>query len=1003
MWCLPHRACGKRTINKTIPQFVMDLPKVLLQKVLEGYIDSSDTNDTSLMVQKSTVSKRLVLQLQEAFAKAYCVYAKVQYLKRPPCHTVCGRTVNQHNTYWVICKKTQKYTTYKVIDDMLWIPVRKLQEEHMATTVYNMQVAEDNSYTANNFAVHNCQDLSIAGKRAGLSGERSGLFMEQVRLIREMREYEKASGRTGESVRPRFMVWENVLGALSSNKGEDFRVVLEETAKIADETASIPRPPKDKWTNSGCIMGDGWSIAWRIFDAQFWGVPQRRRRIALVADFGGQCAPDILFERESMSRDSAEGGKEGQGPSGGIETGAYSSGARDGAETFCIAGNIIGRSLQAGGNGPGFQENISYTLTSADCHAICQTNLDKQKPVAFHLTQDPVSSVERTPCLSAGNSQNGQATIGVVTDENADSVIAFVQNQRNEVRDLHDIAGALAAQAGVKQQTYVCVSKPAAEFPMDTTCSTEQAVSDTVAFKGGQGAKANRLGIQEEVFPTLTGTASGTNQVPVVCIPINDKATRFKGGGPTSNEDGVANGLGVGKDGDPMYTLTVADKHAVAVHQNASGECRIGTVANTLNTNANASGRNAPLVAEIKELRCLCPEENRKRTEGNIENSSYPAVAECSAGFKYKAAASAGNIGYEVEIAPTLIAGQTSGVLQVCDCLYPEVAGTLCASGAGTDRPAGQGNEDSFCIVQNVVNSGIKNLTPGENQTNRIYDPSGVFPALCSREKSGTNRQAVLCNAQAVDCRNLRATEMCGTLQSKENGGYSLNFINPVLCMAHSMPHAEICEEFSPTLTCHHEQPFVNSATVVRRLTPRECERLQGYPDNWTKLEPIEDMSDAEYDFWCEVLFEKSKREGTIILGDDGNWHRRKYITSKHKGFDSTRSADENGGYWEETKSLYTPMSKQKMVKWYNRSFCEKMDSARYKVLGNSIALPSWKWVLERLCACYDYDPTMGSLFDGISGFPLIWSKIVGEEKVLWTSEIEEFPIAVCRRHFEGV
>lgn len=144
-----------------------------------------------------------------------------------------------------------------------------------------------------------CQDLSVAGKRAGLSGERSGLFMEQIRIVKEMR------NRYG---KPRYMVWENVPGAFSSNNGEDFRAVLEEVTRITDETAVIPRPPKGKWAYAGCVMGDGWSVAWRTHDAQYWGVPQRRRRIALVADFGGESAPEILFEREDVSRNTAESG-----------------------------------------------------------------------------------------------------------------------------------------------------------------------------------------------------------------------------------------------------------------------------------------------------------------------------------------------------------------------------------------------------------------------------------------------------------------------------------------------------------------------------------------------------------------------------------------------------------------------------------------------------------------------------------------------------------------------
>lgn len=122
-----------------------------------------------------------------------------------------------------------------------------------------------------------CQDLSVAGKRAGLEGERSGLFMDQIRVIKEMRWHDRSIGRTGADVRPRWMVWENVPGALSSpggsRAGEDFRAVLEETARVAEEGITIPRPAGGKWQTAGCIVGDGWSIAWRVLDAQFWGVP----------------------------------------------------------------------------------------------------------------------------------------------------------------------------------------------------------------------------------------------------------------------------------------------------------------------------------------------------------------------------------------------------------------------------------------------------------------------------------------------------------------------------------------------------------------------------------------------------------------------------------------------------------------------------------------------------------------------------------------------------------
>lgn len=141
-----------------------------------------------------------------------------------------------------------------------------------------------------------CQDLSVAGKRAGLAGERSGLFMEQMRIIKEMREHDKQCGRTDDNARPRHLVWENVPGALSSNSGDDFRCVLEEIAKVVEEDADIPGPPKGGWPYSGCIMGDGYSIAYKLTDAQFHGTPQRRRRLVVVADFNGYTAPTILFD-----------------------------------------------------------------------------------------------------------------------------------------------------------------------------------------------------------------------------------------------------------------------------------------------------------------------------------------------------------------------------------------------------------------------------------------------------------------------------------------------------------------------------------------------------------------------------------------------------------------------------------------------------------------------------------------------------------------------------------
>lgn len=151
-----------------------------------------------------------------------------------------------------------------------------------------------------------CQDLSVAGNRKGLAGERSGLFLEAVRVIREMRE--KTNGQ-----KPEFIVWENVPGAFSSNGGEDFRTVLEEIAKIKDPGVCIPRPDNGRWAHAGEIMGDGYSIAYRVYDAQFWGVPQRRKRIYLVADLSAGRAGKIQFERDRLYGDFAQSAGTGQG------------------------------------------------------------------------------------------------------------------------------------------------------------------------------------------------------------------------------------------------------------------------------------------------------------------------------------------------------------------------------------------------------------------------------------------------------------------------------------------------------------------------------------------------------------------------------------------------------------------------------------------------------------------------------------------------------------------
>lgn len=456
-----------------------------------------------------------------------------------------------------------------------------------------------------------CQDLSIAGKRAGLAGARSGLFMEQIRLVKEMRE---ASG----AAYPRFMVWENVPGAFSSNKGQDFAAVLEETIRIVEPEAPDIEVPDKGWPTWGGYRDvDGrWSIAWRVIDAQYWGVPQRRRRIALVADFRGCTAAEILFERKSLFGDFAESGTERERPAGKAENGAaYAVRIRGGCDgggkgalvqteksgtlgtgndqtVFCLQGNGIDRADTAGCNGKGWREDQSYTLNTVDRPAVAYTS----------------------------------------------DTIYDIQHRSEAVRIYDGTAPALTARMGTGGGNVpICIGN-------------------------GQGDVASHL-------------------TPDVCQTLNCMH-------------------------DPMAIIT-----------------------------------------------------------------------------------------------PTTL--------------------------------------------------------DGKEQTS----------TLCARDYKGVGR----------------------------------------------------CDTFGRVI----------STPSVRRLTPLECERLQGYPDGWTDI-----------------------------------------------------------GEWVDTKG---------------KRHKESSDAARYKALGNSIALPPWRFVLYRLCMQLGKIGTMASLFDGIGGFPLIWEQINGKGTCLWASEVESFCIAVTKKRFSHV
>lgn len=307
---------GKYAGGKKIPSWVYGMDEKYRKALLGGVLNSDGYRLDENKYKVSTTSKKLAHGLR-LLAETLGYSTTVYKHKSAPTKLIEGRLVNQQEQF--IVQLTKSKTVKRLSDEEhSWYKVRSVQPTCEIKRVYNLTVDEDNSYIADDVVVHNCQDLSLAGKRSGLDGAKSSMFFEAIRVIKEMRE-----ATNGEY--PRWIVWENVPGALSSSKGQDFRTVLEEICKIKDETVHIPMPEK-KWSGAGEIVGDDYSAAYRILNAQFFGVPQRRRRIFLVADFGGQSAGKILFESEGLFRDFTQERGSWQRAAANAETGIRETG-----------------------------------------------------------------------------------------------------------------------------------------------------------------------------------------------------------------------------------------------------------------------------------------------------------------------------------------------------------------------------------------------------------------------------------------------------------------------------------------------------------------------------------------------------------------------------------------------------------------------------------------------------------------------------------------------------
>ena len=670
-----------------------------------------------------------------------------------------------------------------------------------------------------------CQDLSVAGKRAGLKHEdngdeettRSGLFMEAVRIIKEMRE--ATNGKY-----PTFALWENVPGAFSSNKGEDFRIVLEELIKIVEPRAAMPAVPKKGWAYADSYVGDGWSLAYRVFDAQYWGVPQRRRRIYLVLDLGGERAREVLFEREGLRGYFTEGG----------------------------------------------------------------------------------TPWERT-------SAHAEGSLGTAGYEGTDpsALIAFAQNQRDEVRDLGSKAGALQAEPGMKQQTflaqpitdeYILDDQGGQQISVRTDGKTPTlraemhgnvpCVMEAAGFCPEQSAKTRGIGYEKEMAPTMRAGVT-----PAVCVAETctfEPGITNREGGHVYN--GVAGMLRANAGDNQLSVCYSIENHPADSRVDIDESGKVQTLTGRMGT----GGGNVPMVMEAVVF-------DGANVTSPINAANPKPGDPCHT-------LSTDSRNYVVESTPV-----------------------YCLQGNGIDRADtagcnGRGWNDETCYTLNTIDRPAV-VYAGEpivldrayfNQgQNALYEPQcyedGTVPTLVARGPSAVAYWD--------------GSQVCGTLTANNAGGSQRmpdkdNF-NCVIeeCTAElhefiaehnaDVPHQQDLLQSADGVSrplvaathgaaSHHTKTVINYGThyIVRRLTPTECARLQGFADRWGDIDNKKSFSDGEYDFWLNVRNTHAEINGKAVKD-------------------------------------YT---KEQMLAWYKKL---QSDSAEYKMWGNGISLPTALYCMQ--------------------------------------------------------
>ena len=635
-----------------------------------------------------------------------------------------------------------------------------------------------------------CQDLSIAGKRAGIhDGDRSNLFFQAIRIIKEMRD--ATNGQY-----PRYCVWENVPGAFSSNGGDDFKAVLEAVIGVKEKGIEVPAPENHRWAKSDVYLGDGWSVAYRVFDAQYWDVPQRRARIYLVADFAGGSAGEILFKSEGVSGYTPQGFRAWQGAAGGAEESTGATGWRSdaGGGTLCL--NTQGNS------GVGITEDKALALVAQD-HG--------NHPAVLHAAG--FSTEHSAKARSIGYEEEVSPTLRAGVVPAALSVENHPTDGRVKIRE-DDPCQTLCSRAGTGGNNVPLVAEPIT-LKIRSGCEG-----------GGKGA----LWQTDKSATLATNNDQTLFQPEIKAFGVCSKHSN------AMMSDNPHSGFYEAKT---SRTLDQSGGHAISSNQ--GGICVVAPAPETFNVRFTSDGtKNARGHCYPTDIsRCL------DTSEGSPD-SNHGGVA--------------------------VVALEPGAASRIGGHVYSDgKSGTLRANAGDNQQAVVVAEKETYALQGSMIGRADQNGPQGD----------GINEDVCFTLNT-TDRHAV-------------AAPDADHYSTSKNSHHTV--------AAHEQANTLVASDWKdPPLV--NDLPNDEPVYIVRRLTPVECARLQGFPDWWCADLAIPDPTDEEIAFWTEV--------------------------------------------WETWRQVTNPKGKPKTEKQIRKWLADPYtDSAEYKLWGNGISLPIPYFVLS--------------------------------------------------------